>query len=417
MLYLVSIFAQGRNFQSSFKKLLSISVMLLITVQIFAQYQSTKIYGGKGGSEGSFTLPNPNSRITRVNIRHGSLIDALEITYAQRIYNRRISPVSIRTVRFGGKGGKLSSFVLQGGEYITRIKGRSDRYVNQLTFYTNKNRKFGPYGGNGGKAFEVKTPGGLKGIKVRFGSLIDAIGFYFRKPSHPSNEGVDTTKIPIGSVLDALNGHLADVEVRLDKKESYVKNDKTAFYHSFKIPSFNTKGIARTWTYYIQDLKTIEKKIWVTYEANQFVLHLRFEGDHTELKGICHGCRLPKRGKDRRAPDGNWESPRQINIFLKPIVKDGLLSLKPLKAEMQGRFNVSSAFNFIEKRAEAKMNEHVPRELNKMLSNEAICRQIGIKLKEIIEESTKNTPYHISGSIKSVNVEGGYLIIRHSSST
>ena len=57
-------------------------------------------------------------------------------------------------------------------EFITRVEGRSGSLVDQLTFYTNLGKKYGPYGGPGGNPFEIA--GCVGGFAGRSGSLLDA---------------------------------------------------------------------------------------------------------------------------------------------------------------------------------------------------------------------------------------------------
>ncbi|GJJ14535.1 hypothetical protein Clacol_008800 [Clathrus columnatus] len=47
----------------------------------------------------------------------------------------------------------LYIFELDSEEYITKIRGRSGKYINQLQFFTNKGRISPPYGGSGGNLF------------------------------------------------------------------------------------------------------------------------------------------------------------------------------------------------------------------------------------------------------------------------
>ena len=46
-------------------------------------------------------------------------------------------------------------FELDEGEYIAHVEGRSGWYLDQITFVTNKGRKFGPIGGDGGDQFST----------------------------------------------------------------------------------------------------------------------------------------------------------------------------------------------------------------------------------------------------------------------
>lgn len=71
---------------------------------------------------------------------------------------------------------------LEAGEKITCISGRSGLFVDQLEFITNKGRKLGPYGDNGGGAFNVMNCNEPRGIFGRHdnstNNVVVEIGFY-----------------------------------------------------------------------------------------------------------------------------------------------------------------------------------------------------------------------------------------------
>ena len=80
----------------------------------------------------------------------------------------------------GGHLGGHSVFYLRNGEKITRIYGRTGLLVDQLTFYTNHGRRFGPYGGHGGgQSIDIDNSSGLKYISGKSAALVDGISFHF----------------------------------------------------------------------------------------------------------------------------------------------------------------------------------------------------------------------------------------------
>ena len=85
-------------------------------------------------------------------------IKGLEITFAE----------SDTVVRYGledGPGRTKQEFELADGEHISYVEGRSGWYLDQLTFVTNKNRKLGPVGGDGGDKFSTQGIRGQRNSK------------------------------------------------------------------------------------------------------------------------------------------------------------------------------------------------------------------------------------------------------------
>jgi hypothetical protein len=129
-------------------------------------------FGGSGG--GAFNVNPPSgTKIHAIAMRTGSLVDKLIIYY--------ISPGgTIYTgMSQGGNGGAYYLHFFSSDEYIKRIAGRSGRYLDRLTIYTNK--KTFSHGGSGGSAFNVSIPPSgfqILGFFGRSGALIDRIGFH-----------------------------------------------------------------------------------------------------------------------------------------------------------------------------------------------------------------------------------------------
>ena len=129
--------------------------------------QFTKPYGSAPTSAyESRTLYNYEKQIGTIRkiIVHTRLWDSrnvikgLEITFLE---NDAI-------VKFGledGPGRIKEEFELEDGEHITHVEGRSGWYLDQLTFVTNKNRKLGPIGGDGGDKFSTQGIRGKRSSK------------------------------------------------------------------------------------------------------------------------------------------------------------------------------------------------------------------------------------------------------------
>ncbi len=136
-------------------------------------YVKSSKHGGTGGTAFSDNLTEVQ-QITRVSIRHGNLVDAIQTTWLLTSKKTKTSS------RHGGGGGTESSFTLKAGEYIVRIEGRSGTLIDQLTFHTNQGRKFGPYGGSGGQPFTIE--GCVQGFFGSSGSLLDSVGAFTSAP-------------------------------------------------------------------------------------------------------------------------------------------------------------------------------------------------------------------------------------------
>ena len=108
----------------------------------------TAIFGGSGGTAFVDNVSRVR-RIARIEIRHGGYVDALQLTWEMEDGSRVQGPWR------GGGGGNLTQLELDPGETIVKITGRSGAYVDQLTFYTNKGRMLGPYGGSGGPSLRT----------------------------------------------------------------------------------------------------------------------------------------------------------------------------------------------------------------------------------------------------------------------
>ena len=144
--------------------------------------QSTE-FGGRGGR--AFDDKNDNIvGIIGMRIRSGNQIDSIQVTY-------RLKDGSIyEAPRHGGTGGSESSFTLADGEVLVRMEGMTNGVlVDMLTFYSNFNNRYGPYGVTGLVPFSVE---GLEIVAFfgRAGNLLDAVGVYIS--GWPDKTGIST---------------------------------------------------------------------------------------------------------------------------------------------------------------------------------------------------------------------------------
>ncbi|KAK0588171.1 hypothetical protein LWI29_035337 [Acer saccharum] len=157
-----------------------------------------ELYGGQGGSDWDYC---PESGIVEITIIYSDVIDSLHFKHAGAIENSTDKSLE----KFGGCGGKNQQTIIIDwpNEYLTKISGtigtfHKDEVIGTLSFTTNRNKKYGPFGCK--KDCEIcKSPFELISEKNRavvgfFGrqsNFINAIGVYYKDPPAP----IVTTKL------------------------------------------------------------------------------------------------------------------------------------------------------------------------------------------------------------------------------
>jgi hypothetical protein len=132
--------------------------------------------GGEGGDEFADRQISKGARVIGVKIRHGLYVDGIELLY------KTVDGKKEGLGWHGGDGGEEETFLLEDGEYITEITGKSGEFVESLSIITNK-RKSKKYGGDGGdKTFELQKSGQeVTGFCGRSGAYLDQIGIFVHK--------------------------------------------------------------------------------------------------------------------------------------------------------------------------------------------------------------------------------------------
>ena len=127
-------------------------------------------FGGSGGSAFDDIIG-----IVGMKIRSGNQVDSVQVTY-------RLSDGStFEAPKHGGTGGSLKSFTLADDEKLIKVEGKTNGVlVDQVTFYSNKGKTYGPYGKTGETPFSVK---GSEIIAVfgRAGNLLDRLGVHYKE--------------------------------------------------------------------------------------------------------------------------------------------------------------------------------------------------------------------------------------------
>lgn len=174
------------------KKLVNILIAIIVTTSVVSSSQAQTLFSEKvGGISGaSFMLPSTRfdvlstESITRIGVQHGRRIENIEIEYTN---GQNISQVESA----GNDAGDWSYIDLEKGEYIIYITGRAGSLIDQLTFYTSMRRTFGPYGGTGGRDFEINIPANAKviGFTGKTGPSIQQIGLIYKTPDVTNDSG------------------------------------------------------------------------------------------------------------------------------------------------------------------------------------------------------------------------------------
>ena len=147
------------------------------SVTPFVLLQSN-LFGGTGGDY--FDDHNDNiAGIVGMRIRAGDQVNSIQVTYWLKDGSTYTAPMRGRT----GSGGTEYSFTLADGEKLTRMEGMTSGpgvfiVIDMLTFYSNMNNVYGPYGMTGQTRFSIAATE-IVAFFGRFGSLLDAIGAYY----------------------------------------------------------------------------------------------------------------------------------------------------------------------------------------------------------------------------------------------
>ena len=147
-----------------------------------ASIQQFEVYGGSGGKAFDDLERHPTIvGIRGLTVRSGNSIDSIQAMYQLKDGSTVVGR------RHGGLGGSEKRFMLDEGELLIRMEGKtSGTLIDQLTFYSNRGKQYGPYG------LASTTPFKTEGTELisffgRSGKLVDAIGVRFTSSNQPGS--------------------------------------------------------------------------------------------------------------------------------------------------------------------------------------------------------------------------------------
>ena len=161
----------------------AILAIFLLTSQIQASisYEVSEAFGGNGGQR--FVLPKGMAQpylsqinsIKKISLKVSHRIEKIQVTWSTR--NGRGLTQST-----GEDGGRWRNILLAKGEYITKVTGRTGKFLNQITIYTSYGNQYGPFGSNAGKPFRIIVPRAHKviGFTGNSGQCIDKIALVYQ---------------------------------------------------------------------------------------------------------------------------------------------------------------------------------------------------------------------------------------------
>ena len=152
-----------------------------------AANQQSQLFGGSGGKAFDDLEKHPGIvGIRGLIVRSGNSIDSFQAVYQLKDGSTVVGP------RHGGLGGSEKRFMLDEGEVLIGMEAKtSGVLVDQLIFYSNRDRQYGPYGSSCTETFKTGgTDQELTSFFGRSGQLVDAIGVRLTQNSpqgSPSN--------------------------------------------------------------------------------------------------------------------------------------------------------------------------------------------------------------------------------------
>lgn len=139
---------------------------------VITESKETHYAGGKGGYWFADTIPkNTLMRVKRVICRAGRYLDGIQFELSDGV-NTMLTPWR------GGLGGGYREFVVPDDQYISQIEMYSGKYVDSITFITNKGVRSERFGDSGGYYTLFNVGPYLVGMYGKAAAWVDGLGFY-----------------------------------------------------------------------------------------------------------------------------------------------------------------------------------------------------------------------------------------------
>jgi len=139
--------------------------------------------GGRGGDYCPTNTQHPDWRLTSINVRSGSWVDAVDLTFDT-------GAAEETPIHCGGDGGSPNrNLTIDPDEHIVRLTGQYGNFIDNFTVTVSgspkgtKTRIFGNASSSASGRFDFQAPDGMyiAGLVVKSHTYLDAIGVFYRK--------------------------------------------------------------------------------------------------------------------------------------------------------------------------------------------------------------------------------------------
>ncbi len=167
------------------------------------------------------------------------------------------------------------------------------------------------------------------------------------------------------------------LKIYLDRDYGYV--EVMGKKQNIRFGEYKVKKPGNNWLYYLNDVKSQITR--VKYDKKMFYLTVEFEKDKSEIKGKCPGCRV---GKDKRAPDVNWQDPK-VRVALRPVAHNGSFTFEVVRVDLMGKFKLNGPtekfFPSISRYFKSLIADKVKKGIKSALDNDRIKNTIASAFK------------------------------------
>ena len=174
------------------------------------------------------------------------------------------------------------------------------------------------------------------------------------------------------------------LNITLDRDNA--KLSLLGYNQKFTIPAEPISKVGRDWSYYVQDVRSDDSNLFFDKNRNHFVMDVRFEGNGSEIKGVCPGC--IRMSRDSRAPDLNWKGARIARLRFRPVPFEGSVTLEVTSVELFGEFDLNGILDALFPRMVRNMENKIKREIQNnalvILNRTDIKRSIANNLRPIL---------------------------------